>query len=148
MNSKKIKLKIITPERLVLEEMADQVSIPTTEGEITVLPEHIPLIAGLKSGDVVALINGEHVPMAVVGGFVEIKNGPEGTEVAVLADFAEHVSELTDEKIAQAKVRAEELRKQSINKDHVNFEHFEAELERSLTRVKIADKWRTRKYRK
>ncbi len=146
--SKNLKLKIVTPERLVLEEMADQVSLPTTEGEITVLPEHIPLIVGLKSGDVVALINGEHVPMAVVGGFVEIKNGKEGTEVAVLADFAEHVSELTDEKITAAKARSEELKKQMENKDHVDFEHFEAELERSLTRVKIADKWRTKKYRK
>ena len=97
--SKQLKLKIVTPERLVLEEMADQVSIPTTEGEITVLPDHIPLIAGLKSGDVVAFVNGEHVPMAVVGGFVEIKkNGNDVTEVAVLADFAEHVSEFSDEK--------------------------------------------------
>ncbi|MEK7128529.1 MAG: ATP synthase F1 subunit epsilon [Patescibacteria group bacterium] len=147
--SKQLKLKIVTPERLVLEEMADQVSIPTTEGEITVLPDHIPLIAGLKSGDVVAFVNGEHVPMAVVGGFVEIKkNGNDVTEVAVLADFAEHVSEFSDEKISQAKARAEELKKQLENKDHVDFEHFEAELERSLTRVKIADKWRMRKYRK
>ncbi|MDO8536631.1 MAG: ATP synthase F1 subunit epsilon [bacterium] len=146
--SKNLKLKIVTPERLVLEEMVDQVTLPTTEGEITVLPEHIPLIAGLKSGDVVAVTNGEHVPMAVVGGFVEVKNGKEGTEVAVLADFAEHVSELSDEKIAAAKARAEELSKLMENKEHVDFEHFEAELERSLTRVKIADKWRTRKYRK
>jgi F-type H+-transporting ATPase subunit epsilon len=147
--SKQLKLKIVTPERLILEEMVDQVSLPTTEGEITILPEHIPLIAGLKGGDVVAVANGEHVPIAVVGGFVEIKNNEQGnTEVAVLADFAEHVSELSDEKIAQAKTRAEELKKQMENKEVVDFEHFEAELERSLTRVKIADKWRTRKYRK
>lgn len=147
--SKKLKLKIITPERLVLEELVDQVTLPTTEGEITILPEHIPLISGLASGDVVAFTNGEHVPMAVVGGFVEVKNGKEGiTEVAVLADFAEHVSELSDEKISQAKTRSEELKKQMENKEHVDFEHFEAELERSLTRMKIADKWRTRKYRK
>lgn len=147
--SKQLKLKIVTPERLVLEEMVDQVSLPTTLGEITVLPEHIPLITGLASGDVVAVVNGEHVPMAVVGGFVEVKNNEEGnTEVAVLADFAEHVSELSDEKIIQAKARAEELRKQMENKEVVDFEHFESELERSLTRVKIADKWRTKKYRK
>src|SRR3989339_302022 len=99
--SKQLKLKIITPERLVLEEMVDQVTLPTTEGEIT-----------------------------------------------ILADFAEHVSEISDEKIEKAKARAIELEKQMENKDHVDFEHFEAELERSLTRVKIADKWRTRKYRK
>ena len=147
--SKQLKLKIVTPERLVLEEMVDQVSLPTTLGEITVLPDHIPLITGLASGDVVAYINGEHVPMAVVGGFLEVKNGEKGiTEVAVLADFAEHVSELSDVAIKKAKARAEELKNLMTNKDHVDFEHFEAELERSLTRVKIADKWRTRKYRK
>ncbi len=153
--SKQLKLKIITPERLVLEEMVDQVTLPTTEGEITILPEHIPLISGLASGDVVAVTKGEHVPMAVVGGFVEIKKGLPAqagkkgmTEVAVLADFAEHVSELSDEAITKAKTRAEELKKQMEDKDHVDFEHFEAELERSLNRVKIADKWRGKKYRK
>ena len=147
--AKQLKLKIVTPERLILVEMVDEVTLPTTEGEITVLPSHIPLIVGLASGDVVAHINGEVAPMAVVGGFVEVKTNEQGiTEVAVLADFAEHVSELTDEKIAQAKARAEELRKQMENKEHVDFEHFATELERSLTRVKIADKWRTRKYRK
>ncbi|HCY18044.1 MAG: ATP synthase epsilon chain [Candidatus Nomurabacteria bacterium GW2011_GWF2_35_12] len=146
---KQLKLKIITPERLVLEEMVNQVSLPTTLGEITVLPDHVPLITGLISGDIVALANGEHIPMAVVGGFLEVKQDEEGiTNVAVLADFAEHLSELGDEAIKKAKARAEELRKQMENKEVVDYEHFAAELERSLTRVKIADKWRTKKYRK
>ncbi|MFA5841333.1 MAG: ATP synthase F1 subunit epsilon [Candidatus Paceibacterota bacterium] len=147
--AKQLKLKIVTPERLILEENVDQVSLPTTLGEITILPHHIPLITGLTSGDVVAYINGEHVPMAVVGGFVEVKQNEKGdTEVAVLADFAEHVAELSEDKIEKAKARSEELKKLMENKEHVDFEHFESELERSLTRVKIADKWRTRKYRK
>ncbi len=147
--SKKLKLKIVTPERLILEELVDQVSLPTTLGEITVLPEHIPLITSLTAGDVVALSDGEYVPMAVVGGFIEVKQGEGGvTEVAVLADFAEHVGEISDEKIEQAKKKSEELKLKMANKELVDFEHFEAELERSLTRVKIADKWRTKKYRK
>lgn len=147
--SKKLKLKIVTPERLVLEEMVDQVSMPTVNGEITVLPSHVPIIVGLASGDVVALSGAEYVPMAVSGGFAEVKTNTDGvTEVAVLADFAEHVSELTDDAIEKAKARAEELRQQMENKEEIDFEHFEAELERSLTRVKIADKWRTKKYRK
>ncbi len=146
---KQLKLKIVTPERLILEEMVDQVTLPTTEGEITVLPDHVPLIAGLSSGDVIAVANGEYVPMAIVEGFVEVKKNKEGTtEMAVLADFAETIAEITEDKIIQAKARAEELKKKLENKEHVDFEHFEAELERSLTRVKIADKWRTKKYRK
>ncbi len=147
--SKQLKLKIVTPEKLVLEEMVDQVSLPTTLGEITILPDHIPLIAGLASGDVVAVVNGEYVPMAVAGGFVEVKQSEDKiTAVAVLADFAEHLSELSDLAIEKAKARALELKKQMENKEVVDFEHFEAELERSLTRVKIADKWRLKKYRK
>lgn len=146
--SKQLKLKIVTPEKLVLEELVESVTLPTMEGEITILPEHVPIIAGLKSGDVVALVNGEHVPMAVVGGFVEVKKEEGITTVAVLADFAEHVSDMTDEAIEKAKARAEELRKLAENKEHVDYEHFATELERSLTRVKIADKWKIRKYRK
>ena len=146
--SKQLKLKIVTPERLVFEELVDQVTLPTTLGEITVLPDHIPLITGLQSGDIVAYVDGEHVPMTVVGGFLEVKNNEGVTEVAVMADFAEHVGELTEEKIEEAKARAEEMRKKLENKEIVDFEHFEAELERSLTRVRIADKWRLKKYRK
>ncbi len=147
--SKQLKLKIVTPERLVLEEMVDQVSIPTTLGEITILPDHIPLITGLTSGDVVAFSSGEYVPMAVSGGFVEVKKDTDShTLVAVLADFAEHVSELSGTKIEEAKARAKELKKQMEDKELVDFEHLETELERSLTRVKIADKWRKKKYRK
>jgi F-type H+-transporting ATPase subunit epsilon len=146
--AKQLKLKIVTPERLLFEEQIDQVSLPTVLGEITILPDHIALITELTSGDVVAFNKGEHIPFAVVGGFLEVKKIDGVTEVVVLADFAEHVSELSTEKMEQAKQKAEELKKQMINKEMVDFEHFEAELERSLTRVKIADKWRTRKYRK
>jgi len=146
--SKQLKLKIVTPEKLILEDMVDQVTVPTTEGEITILADHIPLIAGLASGDVVAMAFGENIPMAVAGGFIEVKQVDGQTEVAILADFAEHVADITDEAIKQAEEKARELKKMADNKEVVDFEHFAAELERSLTRVKIADKWRTRKYRK
>lgn len=86
--------------------------------------------------------------MAVVGGFIETKKDGDLTTVVILTDFAEHVHTITDEEIKKAKNRAEELQKQAANNEVVNFEHFESELERSLTRIKIADKWRTKKYRK
>ncbi len=146
--SKQIKLKIITPERIVLEEMVDSVTIPTTEGEIGIFPNHIPLVSTLKSGDIVAKKGDEIIPMAVAGGFIEIKSNQENiTEVAVLADFAEHVSEISDDVLVKAKARAEELLKMKESVGVVDFEHFEAELERSLTRTKIADKWKNKKYR-
>ena len=149
MSAKQLQLKIITPERLIIDEMVDIVTIPTTDGEMGILKDHIPLVTGLASGDIVAEVDGEHVPFAVSGGFVEVKRLEDGgTQVAILAEFAEHVSEISDQAIIEAKLRAEELKKQSENKEIVDFEHFEAELERSLNRVRIADKWRTKKYRK
>jgi len=154
--SKTIQLKVVTPEKIILEEEVFSVSLPTTEGEIGILPRHIPLVADLKSGDVVATNKEGDIPIAIVGGFVEVKNDDEGnTVVVVLADFAEHVSDLTDDVIDRARARAEELKLQMLarplggeNKEDVNFEHFASELERSITRIKIADKWRTKKYRK
>ena len=112
-----LKLKIVTPEKLILEEEVDQVTFPSTEGELTILPEHVPLIAGLASGDVVAMANGEHIPMAVSGGFVEVKTVDGHTEVAILADFAEHIRDITDEAIKYAEARAAELKKQAENQE-------------------------------
>lgn len=143
MADKKLQLKIITPERIILDEAVDQVVLPTSEGEITVLPEHIALISTLASGDIVARVNGEDVPMAVSGGFIEVSND----QVKILADFAEHVSDLSEDAVAKARARADELRRMKDDNEVVDFEHYEAELERSLTRVKIADKWKNRKYR-
>ena len=141
--AKQLKLKIITPEKTVLEEMVDSVTIPTTEGEIGVFPDHIPLVVALRSGDIVAKKGGEEIPMAVSGGFIEIHDN----EVAILADFAEHVSEITEDAVEKARARAAELSKLMKNASDVDFGHLESELERSLTRMKIADKWRGKKYR-
>jgi len=143
MATTQLKLKIITPERTVLEETVDSVTIPTTEGEIGIFPHHIPLVSTLASGDIVAKRGDEVIPVAVSGGFIEFNNN----ELAVLADFAEHVSEISDEVVAKAKARAEELVKMQNDVSVVDFEHFRSELERSLTRVKVADKWRGKKYR-
>jgi len=146
--AKKLELKIITPEKLILDEQVESVTIPTINGEITVLADHIPIVTSLTSGDIVASSKGEYIPMAVVGGFIEVRREKNETIVIILADFAEHVSEISAEKITEAKTKAKELQKQASNNEIVDFEHFESELERSLTRIKIADKWRKRKYRK
>ena len=143
MSNHTLKLKIVTPERLVLGEDVISVTLPTTEGEITVLPGHIPLIAALTVGEIVArAATGEQdAPIAIGGGFIEVNNG---NEIIVLASTAEHVSQID---VERAKARAAELMQMKHSSD-VDFEHFEAELERSLNRVKIADKWHGKKYRK
>lgn len=146
--AKSIKLKIITPEKLVFEENVEQVTMPTEAGEITVLPGHIPMVTVLGRGDIVAKINGEDVPLVAVGGFAKIDNTGGESEVAILADFAEHVGVITESEIEKAQARAVELQKQFENNEIVDIEHFETELARSLTRASIGAKWKVRKYRK
>ncbi len=142
MADKKIQIKIATPEKLIFESAADSVTFPSAEGEMTVLPGHMPLVARLLSGDIVVRADGKEIPFVVVGGFAEVN----GTSVTILTSFAEDITTITDEHVATARARAEEL-VQMKDKEEVNFEHFASELERSLTRVKIADKWRNKKYR-
>ena len=138
-----LKLKIITPEKLILEDTVDQVSLPTLDGEITILPNHIPLVTALAAGEILSKKHGEAIPMLVVGGFVEIRDN----EVAILADFAEHVNDITAAVEAKARARADELRSLQKKVSNVDFETYATELERSLTQVRIADTWRGKKYR-
>ena len=142
MSTHTLQLKLITPEKTVFEGTFDHVTIPTTEGEIGVYPEHVALVTLLASGDIVGYTNNEPHPFTVVGGSVTI----EHNIITVLADFAEHVSVSLDQ-IETARARAAELMKQKENAETVDFEALESELERSLTRVKVADKWKNKKYR-
>jgi F-type H+-transporting ATPase subunit epsilon len=136
-NSMKLKLQfeIITPERVVYKDEVNQVTLPTVEGEITVLPNHIPLIAILKPGEIVAKKDGEEIAMACSTGFIEIT--PK--KVVVLADTAEKVEELVEEQILEARKRAEEILK-TKKADKETFEGAKAALERELARLKVLRK--------
>jgi F-type H+-transporting ATPase subunit epsilon len=66
-----IKLEIVTPERRVLDTTVDLVTIPTSSGEVGILPNHAPLISGLKSGILSYSIGSATEKMVISGGFVE-----------------------------------------------------------------------------
>src|SRR3989344_3161824 len=99
----KISFEITTPERVVYKDEVDQITIPTSEGEITVLPNHIPLVSMLAPGALTVKKNGEEIYMATSGGFIEVQNG---NKVIVLADTAERSEELSVEAIEAARERA------------------------------------------
>jgi F-type H+-transporting ATPase subunit epsilon len=132
----KLHLQLVTPQRVVLNEELDSVSCPTVQGQITVLPGHIPLVATLKPGELVARNGqGEH-NIHVDGGFVEIKSG---NQVVILADAAEHIAELDETKIQQAAQRAKELLQQSNASDE-EYALAAASLEKNLSRLRILRK--------
>lgn len=137
----KITLKIATPERVVLEDEVDQITLPTQTGEITVLPNHIPLITNLVPGIMEAKKNGEEISMAVSGGFMELHNN----ELTVLADTAERAEEIDLEEAEEARKRAEDLKATtSRNQDEGQYAAVISQIENQLVRIKVAKRFRAR----
>lgn len=133
----KINFKITTPEREVYSDVVDSVTLPTLKGEITILPNHLPLVAVLVPGEARVVHEGEEALMAVSGGFIEVQ---PGSRVIVLADTAERAEELDIEKIEQARKKAQEELEKKRDLDEENFAEAAAALERELARLKVARK--------
>lgn len=132
-----IHFKIVTPERVVFEEDVDAVTLPTADGEITVLPHHIPLVSLLKAGEVRIKKGHEEIPLAVSNGVIEV----DGENIVVLADTAERGDELEEEKIEKAREAAQNLMNAKRG-DEEGFAEASAGLERELARLKVVRRHR------
>ena len=93
-------LEIVTPEARVYSDSIDSVVIPTTSGEIGVLPGHIPLLTEVDDGELRVTKNGQTEFLVVGGGFAQV----EGDRVRVLAEHAINESKI-DEKAGDAAVQ-------------------------------------------
>jgi F-type H+-transporting ATPase subunit epsilon len=135
----KINFKIATPERVVFKNDVDSITLPTMEGEITILPNHIPLISVLKAGEI-RVVNGKDIQsIAVSGGFIEVLS----TKVVVLADTAERSEEIDIKRAEEAMKRAQEL-KNTRQIDAKEFAMIAAQIEKELARIKVARNYRPR----
>lgn len=133
--------ELVTPEKVVLKAQADQITLPTTEGEITILPHHIPLVTLVASGELRLKRGSEETPLAVHGGVLEV----HGSTIRLLAEAAERVEELDEAAIERARQRAEDLKKQAVGNQQL-YAEATAMLERNLARLKIARKYRGRRF--
>ncbi len=142
---KSLKIKIATPERIVYENDIFQATIPTQNGEITILPNHIPLVSVLRAGELMIKDkNGEQI-LALAGGFLEIKNN---NEITILADNIERVEEIDIARAEEARKRAEEQMKGSKDAQEVDFARLQAVIEREMNRIRVGKKYRRiKKYR-
>lgn len=132
-----MKLTIATPERKVLEEEIESITLPTIDGEITVLPHHLPLTTVLKAGELIVRTKGEAKPFVIGGGFAEIQS----TSVVILADTAEDVAEIDEQKAEEARQRAKVLMEEKRD-DAEGYALVTAKLERDLARLRVVRKYR------
>ncbi len=139
MATKIIKFEIVTPERIVLSQDIMQISVPTTSGEITILPDHIPLVSVLKPGVMeIKLADNTLEVISVSGGFIEVMKD----KVVILADTAERAEELDEERVKQAHLRAEKLKEEAHNIDDVQFAAMAAKIEKEMARLHAVNRWR------
>ena len=130
----KLNFEITTPEGVVYKEEVDQVTLPTQKGEITVLPNHIPLVAILKPGELKIVKNKEEEFLACAGGYIEVL---PGNRVVVLADNAERAKDIDITRAEAARKQAEDLLKQK-HTDDVDYTALAGKIERELTRLRVA----------
>ena len=102
----KLSLEVVTPFRTVLNEDVDSVTLPGIEGELGILPEHVPLLTTLGTG-IMSYVNssGNTQAIAVHWGYAQV----DGNNVRVLAELAETADEIDLPRAQEAEIKAKEL---------------------------------------
>lgn len=128
-----LQLEVVTPERRVLAESVDMVTVPGFGGELGILPGHTPLISRLQTGVLSYVQEGRTQQLHVSGGFVEVNDD----HVSVLADLAERPEEIDVTKARQDRERLEKMlgswtgTEAELEAERVNYD-------RSVVRLQLA----------
>ena len=115
-------LEIVTPEAKVYSDTIDSVVIPTVEGEIGILPGHIPLLTQIENGELRITKGGVTQWLAVGGGFAQI----DGDTVRVLAENAITEEKIDETAVENAMKRAEQELKEAKHLDPQQYEHLQS----------------------
>ncbi|MCI0352485.1 MAG: F0F1 ATP synthase subunit epsilon [Acidobacteriales bacterium] len=127
-------LEIVTPERLLVSDVAEEMQIPGKSGYLGILPLHAPLITELGVGEISYRKGSETRHLAVAWGFAEVL--PD--KVTILAETAERAEEIDVERAQRAKQQAEAALKKGPQ--DTDYQLAEIALERAITRLKVAEK--------
>lgn len=136
----KLTLEIVTPDRALVREEVDEVVVPGSEGELGILPGHTPLLATLKVGELWYRQGQEKHYLAIAFGFVEVL--PE--RVTILAQIAERAQDIDVTRAERARQRAEEQLARPADHSEQDFERARVAMMKSLIRLQVASRTRTR----
>ena len=143
------RLRVLSPLGTAFEGSVRSVTLPTPDGEITVLAHHMPMVAILADGEMRVDTGQKEVSIAIAGGFLETgAPGAEGAtewEATVLSDFATESDSIEIARVEAAKARAEQLLVE--RKERAEILMVERDMQRAILQLKIAEKTRTRRRR-
>ncbi len=133
-----LQLKIVTPEKLVLDEAVDMVTLPSSEGELGILPHHANLMAKLIPGELKIKKGSRTENMAVGGGFLQMANNT----LTVMTDLAAYEVDIDEKAVEEAKKRAEQALEQKLTDEE--YAETMAVLEKSLAQLRVKRRHRVR----
>ena len=127
-------LEIVTPEKMVVKDVAEEMQIPGKTGYLGILPGHAPLISELAVGEITYRNGAITHHLSVAWGFAEVL--PD--KVTVLAETCERSEEIDIRRAQEAKQRADERLKSGSTE--VDYSRAEVALQRAETRLDVAEK--------
>ncbi len=125
-------LEIVTPEKVVVRDTAEEMQIPGKSGYLGVLPGHAPLITELAVGEITYRRGSDTQRLAVAWGFAEVL--PD--KVTILAETAEKASDIDVSRAEEAKKRAEQ--RLAASNSEIDATRAENALKRAETRIDVA----------
>lgn len=133
-----LQLKIVTPEKQVLDEAVDMVTIPSSEGELGILPHHSNLMAKLIPGELKIKRGQKTESLAIGGGFLQMTNNT----LTIMTDLAAYEADIDEKTVEEAKKRAETALSEKLSNEE--YAETMAILEKSLAQLKIKRRHRVR----
>jgi F-type H+-transporting ATPase subunit epsilon len=128
-----LKLEIVTPSARVYSDTIDTVVIPTLEGEIGILPGHIPLLTQVDDGELRVTKDGKTEALVVGAGFAQIL----GDKVSVLAESAIEEAQIDENAVEDALRRAEESLKGKQTLEAAEIERLESVVRFSVAQLSV-----------
>ena len=139
-DTKFIHFLLVTPDGVRYDDMASSVSIPTEQGEVTILPNHSLFISKLKSGKItIVKSDGTTSVLSISHGLLEVRSN---NTLYVLADSAEHAADIDIARAEAARKRAEELLASAELDNQMEYARIQAQIEKELARISVGNKYK------
>lgn len=131
-------LKVVTPERLLVDEEVNQVNVSTNLGQLGILPHHANLMAKLEPGELIIKKSGKVDSLAIGDGFIQVSQNT----LTVMTDLATYAEDIDEKVVEEAKKRAEQALEQTLSDEE--YAETLANLEKSLAQLRVKRRHRVR----
>lgn len=126
-----LKLEIVTPEERTYSDDVEMVTLPGSEGEMGVYPQHVPLMTQIVAGELLARKDGQELFLAVGDGFAQITQ----EKVSIMTDMAIQAEDIDEAKAEEARRRAEARLAEKLDDEEAAL--VQASLAQSLAQLKV-----------